>query len=169
MLASRDLRSGPGTGARADAAPVLRCGLRLDGGMDAHRGHAAVKTAVESEQTREREAVLRLDRRRQPVQWRRSAWSTRTLSWLLLCEPPSKERFGVVDAAPTPTPTPLLDAIRARAEICVLRAALSAEMACGACAANVMCLELDCVCTFIDLVLSSSIDHTVRLPVTPTF
>ena len=75
----------------------------------------------------------------------------------------------LVDAVPTPTPTPLLDAIRARAEICVLRAALSAEMACGACAANVMCLELDRVCTFIDLVLSSSIDHTVRLPVTPTF
>ena len=106
--------------------------------------------------------------RRQPIQWRRSAWSTRTLSWLLLCEPPSKERFGVVDAAPTPTPAPLRDAIRARAEICVLRAVLSAEMACGACAANVMCLELDRVCTFIDLVLSSSIDRTVRLPVTPT-
>ena len=86
-----------------------------------------------------------------------------------LCEPPSKERFGVVDAAPTPTPAPLRDAIRARAEILVLRAVLSAEMACGACAANVMCLELDRVCTFIDLVLSSSIDHTVRLPVTPTF
>ena len=102
--------------------------------MDAHRGHAAVKTAVESEQTREREPCPGLDRRRQPIQWRRSAWSTRTLSWLLLGAPPSKERFGVVDAAPTPTPTPLLDAIRARAEICVLRAALSAEMACGACA-----------------------------------
>ena len=58
---------------------------------------------------------------------------------------------------------------RARAEIWVLRTTLSAEMACGACAANVMCLELDRVCTFIDLVLSSSIDHTVRLPVTPTF
>ena len=52
---------------------------------------------------------------------------------------------------------------RARAEIWVLRAVLSAEMACGACAANVMCLELDCVCTFIDLVLSSSIDHTLRV------
>ena len=45
----------------------------------------------------------------------------RTLSWLLLCEPPSKERFGVVDAAPTPTPAPLRSAIRARAEIWVLR------------------------------------------------
>ena len=148
---------------------VLRCDRRLDGDIGTHRGRVAVKIAVESEQTREREACPGLDRRRQPVQWRRSAWSTRTLSWLLLCEPPSKERFGVADAAPTPTPTPLLDAIRARAEICVLRAALSAEMACGACAANVMCLELDRVCTFIDLVLSSSIDHTVRLPVTPTF
>ena len=137
--------------------------------MDAYRGHAAVKTAVEKLKALEREPCPGLDRRRQPIQWRRSAWSTRTLSWLLLCEPPSKERFGVVDAAPTPTPAPLRDAIRARAEIWVLCAVLSAEMACGACAANVMCLELDRVCTFIDLVLSSSIDHTVRLPVTPTF
>ena len=59
------------------------------------------------------------------------------MSWLILGAPPSKERFAVVDAVPTPTPTPLLDAIRARAEICVLRATLSAEMACGVCAANV--------------------------------
>ena len=48
-----------------------------------------------------------------------------------------------------------------RAEICVLRIVLSAEMACGACAANVRCLELDRVCTFIDLVVCSSIDDTV--------
>ena len=67
----------------------------------------------------------------------------------------------MVDAVPTPTPTPLLDAIRARAEICVLRTTLSAEMACGVCAANVRCLELERVCMRIDLVLSSSIDHTV--------
>ena len=83
------------------------------------------------------------------------------MSWLILGESSSKERFAVVDAVPTPTPTPLLDAIRARAEICVLRTTLSAEMACGACAANVRCLELDRVCTFIDLVSSSSIDDTV--------
>ena len=166
---ARVSRSPIWSGARADAAPVLRCGLRLDGGMDAHRGHAAVKTAVAKLKALEREACPGLDRRWQPVQWRRAAWSTRTLSWLILGAPSSKRRFAVVDAVPTPTPTPLLDAIRARAEICVLRAALSAEMACGACAANVMCLELDRVCTFIDLVLSSSIDHTVRLPVTPTF
>ena len=75
--------------------------------------------------------------------------------------PSSKRRFAVVDAVPTPTPTPLLDAIRARAEICVLRTTLSAEMACGVCAANVRCLELERVCMRIDLVLSSSIDHTV--------
>ena len=92
---------------------------------------------------------------------RRAAWSTRTLSWLILGESSSKERFAVVDAVPTPTPTPLLDAIRARAEICVLRTTLSAEMACGVCAANVRCLELERVCMRIDLVLSSSIDHTV--------
>ena len=67
----------------------------------------------------------------------------------------------MVDSVPTPTPTPLLDAIRARAEIWVLRAMLSAEMACGACTANVRCLELERVCMCIDLVLSSSIDHTV--------
>ena len=85
------------------------------------------------------------------------------MSWLILGESSSKERFAVVDAVPTPTPTPLLDAIRApaRAEICVLRRTLSAEMACGVCAANVRCLELERVCMRIDLVLSSSIDHTV--------
>ena len=82
---------------------VLRCDRRLDGDLGTHRGRVAVKIAVESEQTREREPCLGLAERRQPIQWRRSAWSTRTLSWLLLCEPPSKERFGVVDAAPTRT------------------------------------------------------------------
>ena len=140
---------------------VLRCDRRLDGDLGTHRGRVAVKIAVGSEQTRERERCLGLDRRRQPTQWRRTAWSTRTLSWLILGESSSKERFAVVDAVPTPTPTPLLDAIRARAEICVLRTTLSAEMACGVCAANVRCLELERVCMRIDLVLSSSIDHTV--------
>ena len=88
---------------------VLRCDRRLDGDLGTHRGRVAVKIAVESEQTRERERCPGLDRRRQPTQWRHAAWSTRTLSWLLLCEPPSKERFafGVVDAAPKPTPEPL--------------------------------------------------------------
>ena len=140
---------------------VLRCDRRLDGDLGTHRGRVAVKIAVESEQTREREPCLGSGRRRQPAQWRRTAWSTRTLSWLILGESSSKERFAVVDAVPTPTPTPLLDAIRARAEICVLRTTLSAEMACGVCAANVRCLELERVCMRIDLVLSSSIDHTV--------
>ena len=140
---------------------VLRCDRRLDGDLGTHRGRVAVKIAVESEQTRERERCPGLDRRRQPTQWRHAAWSTRTLSWLILGESSSKERFAVVDAVPTPTPTPLLDAIRARAEICVLRTTLSAEMACGVCAANVRCLELERVCMRIDLVLSSSIDHTV--------
>ena len=113
--------------ARADGAVVLRCDRRLDGDLGTHRGRVAVKIAVESEQTREREACLGFDRRRQPIQWRRSAWSTRTLSWLILGAPSSKRRFAVVDAVPTPTPTPLLDAIRARAEICVLRAGAGAQ------------------------------------------
>ena len=91
------------------------------------------------------------------------------MAWLLPRDSPLKRRFIVIDAVLTRALAPLRDAIRARAEIWVLRAVLSAEMACGACAANVMCMELDRVCTFIDLVLSSSIDHTVRLPVTPTF
>ena len=90
--------------------------------MDAHRGHAAVKTAVAKLKALEREACPGLDRRRQPVQWRRSAWSTRTLSWLILGAPSSKRRFAVVDAVPTPTPTPLRDAIRARAGKCLLLA-----------------------------------------------
>ena len=80
---------------------------------------------------------------------------------LSMGEPSSKRRFAVVDAVPTPTPTPLLVATRTRAEICVLRSTLSAEMACGVCAANVRCLELERVCMRIDLVLSSSIEHTV--------
>ena len=44
--------------ARADAAVVLRCDRRLDGDIGTHRGQVAVKTAVESEQTREREGCL---------------------------------------------------------------------------------------------------------------
>ena len=152
MLASRDLRSGPGHALTALWCSVATAVWTATSAHTVAVSPSCVKIAVESEQTREREACLGFDRRRQPIQWRRSAWSTRTLSWLLLCEPPSKERFGVVDAAPTPTPTPLLDAIRARAEICVLRTTLSAEMACGVCAANVRCLELDRVCMRIDLV-----------------
>ena len=161
LSACRVSRSPIKTRDSADGAVVLRSDPDLDSGNRAHRGHATVKIRVRSEQALERERVPRLDWRRQPTQWRRAAWSTRTLSWLILGESSSKERFAVVDAVPTPTPTPLLDAIRARAEICVLRTTLSAEMACGVCAANVRCLELERVCMRIDLVLSSSIDHTV--------
>ena len=39
---------------------VLRCDRRLDGDIGTHRGRVAVKIAVESEQTRERETILRL-------------------------------------------------------------------------------------------------------------
>ena len=96
---------------------------------------------------------------------RRTAWSTRTLSWLILGELSSKRRFAVVDAVPTPTPTPLLNAIRARAEICVLRTTLSAEMVCavrrvrGKCEMLgprwIACSVLSLICMRIDLVLSA--------------
>ena len=159
--ARRVSRSPIRSGASLQLERLLRSDPDLGSGLATVHGQATVKIRVRSEQTLEREPSLRLEGRRQPTQWRRAAWSTRTLSWLILGESSSKERFAVVDAVPTPTPTPLLDAIRARAEICVLRTTLSAEMACGVCAANVRCLELDRVCMCIDLVLSSSIDHTV--------
>ena len=109
---------------------VLQSDPDLDSGNRAHRTVATVKIRVRSEQTLERERVLGSDRRRQPTQWRRTAWSTRTLSWLILGESSSKERFAVVDAVPTPTPTPLLDAIRARAELCLPRVRARRETAC---------------------------------------
>ena len=36
-----------------------------------------------------------LEEGRQPALWRHAAWWSRTLSWLFLREPPSKERFTV--------------------------------------------------------------------------
>ena len=104
------------------------------GHLDSRTQHellrATVKTACESEQTRERELVLQLHNRRQPIHWRRAWWPSRSLAWLLPRDLPFKERFAVVDAVPTPTPTPLRDAIRARAELCLPRVRARRETAC---------------------------------------
>ena len=48
-----------------------------------------------------------------------AAWHTS----LILRDLPLKERFTVVDTAPIPTPTPLRNPIRARAEKCLLTVA----------------------------------------------
>ena len=59
-----------------ELALVLLCTVRLDGGMATLRGHAAVKTALESEQTRELHACPHPELRRQRlhIAYRRRRW-----------------------------------------------------------------------------------------------
>ena len=112
---------------------------RLDGRTHTHCVRAAVKTAVESEQTRELERVPQLKPGRQPDQWRASRQPSWSLAWLLPREVPSKMGFGVVDAVSMPTPTCPLDIIRARAELCLLHVHACAESACCTCVSAVVC------------------------------
>ena len=121
-----------------DAAVVLLFDRRLDGGTHTYCGHAAVKTEVESEQTRELQRFPRPNLGRQPDQWRASGQPSWSLAWLLPREAPSKMGFGVVDAVPMPTPTCPLDAIRALAELCLLHVHACAKSACCTCVSTVV-------------------------------
>ena len=103
--------------------------LRLDGGMHAHHGHAAVKTERESEQTRELSAIPRLKTRRQRFVWRSAGWSLKTLTRLVLRATPLKERITVVDTVPKATRAPPRVPIRARASECLLLLARSEKTA----------------------------------------
>ena len=76
---------------------------------------------------------------RQPDQWRASRQPSWSLAWLLPREAPSKMGFGVVDAVSIPTPTCPLDAIRARAELCLLHVHAPAKSACCTCVSAVVC------------------------------
>ena len=58
------------------------------------------------------------------------AWASWSLARILPRDSPLTMRFSVIDAVPKPTLTPLRDAIRARAEMCLLGAHLDEEMAC---------------------------------------
>ena len=62
--------------------------------------------------------------------WRRRQHGT---SSLLLRDLPLKERFTVVDTASIPTPTPLRNSIRARAEKCLLTALEKNLLPAGGC------------------------------------
>ena len=70
------------TGEALELALVLLCTVRLDGGMATLRGHAAVKTALESEQTRELHACPHPELRRQRLHIGAAGGSTRTLTGL---------------------------------------------------------------------------------------
>ena len=111
----------------------------MDGGMDTHRGHAAVKTAVEKEQSRGVSAIPGPNLGRQPDQWRAGRQPSWSLAWLLPREAPSKMGFAVVDAVSMPTPTCPLDAIRARAELCLLHVHACAKSASCTCVSAVVC------------------------------
>ena len=101
--------------------------------------HAAVKTEVEKEQSRGVSAIPGPNLGRQPDQWRASRQPSWSLAWLLPREVPSKMGFGVVDAVPMPTPTCPLDAIRARAELCLLHVHACAKSASCTCVSAVVC------------------------------
>ena len=58
------------------------------------------------------------------------AWPSWSLARLLPRDSALKMRFTVIDTVLKPTLTPLHDAIRARAEMCLLGAHLDEEMAC---------------------------------------
>ena len=105
-------------------------------------GHAPAE--VESKHTRGRGAILQLNLgrhgARQPAtSWRASRQPSWSLAWLLPREVPSKMGFGVVDAVPMPTPTCPLDAIRARAELCLLHVHACAKSASCTCVSAVVC------------------------------
>ena len=53
-----------------------------------------------------------------------------------------KMRFTLIDAVLKPTLTPLRDAIRARAEMCLLGARIDEEMACCRRVCTERCMEL---------------------------
>ena len=85
-------------------------------GSALHGVRAAEKTERESRNAFEREAGLGFHPGAQLPTGGTAAWQTS----LLLRDLPLKERFTVVDTASIPTPTPLRNPIRARAEKCLL-------------------------------------------------
>ena len=64
------------------------------------------------------------------------------MAWLLPRDSPLKRRFTVIDAVLTRALAPLRDAIRARAEMCLLGAHLDEEMACCRRVCTETCMEL---------------------------
>ena len=70
------------------------------------------------------------------------AWPSWSLARLLLRDSALKMRFTVIDAVPNPTLTPLLDAIRARSEMCLLGTRIDDEMACCRRVCTERCMEL---------------------------
>ena len=99
-----------------ELAHVLLCTVRLDGGMHTIHVHAAVKTALESEQTRELQGVPQPEPRWHRFHTDAAGWSTRTLTGLVPRASPLNKRCSVVDAVPNATRTPPRVPIRAPAE-----------------------------------------------------
>ena len=104
------------TNARLTLAPLLLFHRSHAGRTHAHGVRAAEKTELESRKAFEREACPQLFPGAQLPTGGTAAWQTS----LILRDLPLKERFTVVDTASIPTPTPLRNPIRARAEKCLL-------------------------------------------------
>ena len=88
-------------------------------GSALHGVRAAEKTERESGKAFERERCIGFHSRCKPADWRRGSIA-QARSSCAERDLPLKERFTVVDTASIPTPTPLRNPIRARAEKCLL-------------------------------------------------
>ena len=104
------------TGARLTLEPLLLFHRSHAGRTHAHGVCAAEKTERESRKAFEREACPQFFSGAQLPTGGTAAWQTS----LILRDLPLKERSTVVDTASIPTPTPLRNPIRARAEKCLL-------------------------------------------------
>ena len=144
-------------------APLLLCHRHRDGGTHTLLLHAAVKTAWQSDKAFELQVSLGLDNMRQPADWVSAERSNLELDWLFRRELQLKEGLTTADAASKPTPTPLRNPTRARAEKRLVHERVPEK--CTTCfrVPTAMCLELRCVCRLIDLVSSSSWGATVSV------
>ena len=104
------------TDARLTLEHLLLFHRSLVSGTHAHVVRAGNQTERESRNAFERERCIRFHPGAGPPSGGAAAWQTS----LILRDLPLKERFTVVDTASIPTPTPLRNPIRARAEKCLL-------------------------------------------------
>ena len=126
------MRAPKWTGEALELALVLLCTVRLDGRMATLRGHAAVKTALESEQTRELQPFPGPELRRQRLHIGAAGGSTRTLTRLFPRASPLNERCSMLDCVPNATRTRPRVPLRAPAEKSLTGAPCLEETACGA-------------------------------------
>ena len=130
------------TGARAALAPLPLIHRDLDSRTHEKSARATVQVRVRSGKALELEVCTQFHSRRHQSVGDEPAWPSWSLARLLLRDSALKMRFTVIDAVPNRTLTPLLDAIRARSEMCLLCAHLDEEMACCRRVCTERCMEL---------------------------